>query len=46
MFLAGVLAENFGVKSVLLGIAALLVLTALGVMRVKSLRNIDSDRVG
>ena len=46
MFLAGVLAENFGVKTVLLGIAALLVLTAIGVMRVKSLRSIDSDRVG
>lgn len=46
MFLAGVLAENFGGKPVLLGIAGLLVLTALGVLRVKSLRDIDSDRVG
>jgi MFS family permease len=46
MFLAGVLAETFGVKAVLLGIAGLLVLTALGVMSVKSLRDIDSDRVG
>jgi MFS family permease len=46
MFLAGVLAENFGVKPVLLGIAALLLITALGVLRVKSLRDIDSDRVG
>jgi MFS family permease len=46
MFLAGVLAENFGVKPVLLAIAGLLVLTALGVLRVKSLRDIDSDRVG
>ena len=46
MFLAGVLADNFGVKPVLLGIAGLLVLTALGVLRVKSLRDIDSDRVG
>ena len=46
MFLAGVLAEKFGVKPVLLGIAGLLVLTALGVLRVKSLRDIDSDRIG
>jgi DHA3 family macrolide efflux protein-like MFS transporter len=46
MFLAGVLAENFGVKPVLLGIAALLLITALGVLRVKSLRDIDSDSVG
>ena len=46
MFLAGVLAENFGVKPVLFGIAALLLITALGVLRVKSLRDIDSDRVG
>lgn len=45
MFLAGLLAENFGVKSVLLGIAALLLITAVGVLRVKSLRDIDSDRV-
>ena len=42
MFLAGVLAENFGIKPVLLGIAVLLVLTALGVLRVKSLHDIDS----
>ena len=40
--LAGVLAENFGVRPVLLGIAALLVITALGVLRVKSLHDIDS----
>ena len=46
MFLAGVLAENFGVKPVLFGIAALLLITALGVLRVKSLRDIDSDRLG
>jgi MFS family permease len=46
MFLAGLLAENFGVKPVLLGIAGLLVITALGVLRVKSLRDVDSDRVG
>lgn len=46
MLLAGVLAENFGVRPVLLGIAGLLVLTALGVLRVNSLRDIDSDRVG
>ena len=46
MFLAGVLAENFGVKPVLFGIAALLLITALGVLRVKSLRDIDSDGVG
>lgn len=46
MFLAGVLAENFGIEPVLLGIAGLLVFTALGVMRVKSLRDIDSDRAG
>ena len=46
MVLAGVLAENFGVKPVLFGIAALRLLTALGVLRVKSLRDIDSDRVG
>jgi MFS family permease len=45
MFLAGVLAENFGVEPVLLGIAALLVVTALAVLRVKSLHDIDSDRV-
>jgi len=30
---------------VLLGIAALLVVTALAVLRVKSLHDIDSDRV-
>ncbi len=42
MFLAGVLAENFGVKPVLLGIATLLVITALAVLRVKSLRDIDA----
>jgi len=42
MFLAGVLAENFGVKPVLLGIAVLLVITALGVLRVKSLHDIDA----
>jgi MFS family permease len=42
MFLAGVLAENFGVKPVMLGIAVLLVLTALGVLRVKSLKDIDA----
>jgi MFS family permease len=46
MFLAGVMAENFGVKPVLLGIAALLLITALAVLRVKSLRDIDSDRIG
>lgn len=46
MLLAGVLAENFGVRPVILGIAGLLVLTALGVLRVNSLRDIDSDRVG
>jgi len=45
MFLAGVLAESFGIEPVLLGIAGLLVLTALGVLRVKSLHDIDSDRV-
>jgi MFS family permease len=44
MFLAGVLAESFGVKSVMLGIAGLLTLTAFGVMRVKSLRDVDADR--
>lgn len=42
MFFAGVLAENFGVMAVLLGIAALLVLTALGVLRVRSLRDINN----
>lgn len=46
MFLAGVLADSFGIEPVLLGIAGLLVLTALGVMRVTSLRDIDADRVG
>jgi MFS-type transporter involved in bile tolerance (Atg22 family) len=46
MFLAGVLAERFGVEPVLLGIAGLLVITALAVLRVKSLRDLDSDRVG
>ncbi|MCX6422669.1 MAG: MFS transporter [Actinobacteria bacterium] len=46
MFLAGVLAESFGVKPVLFGIAALPLITALGVLRVKSLRDIDSDRLG
>jgi predicted MFS family arabinose efflux permease len=44
MFLAGVLAENFGVEPVMLAIAGLLVITALGVLRVKSLHDIDSDR--
>jgi predicted MFS family arabinose efflux permease len=44
MFLAGILAESFGVKSVMLGIAGLLTLTAFGVMRVKSLRDVDADR--
>ncbi|HAN70419.1 MAG TPA: MFS transporter [Actinobacteria bacterium] len=42
MFLAGVLAESYGVRPVLLGIAGLLVITALAVLRVKSLRDIDS----
>lgn len=42
MFLAGVFAENFGIKPVLLGIAVLLVITALGVLGVKSLHDIDS----
>ncbi|MBU3751683.1 MAG: MFS transporter, partial [Mycobacterium sp.] len=42
MFLAGVLAEHFAVKPVLLAIAVLLVLTALAVLRVESLRDIDS----
>jgi MFS family permease len=42
MFLAGVAAESFGVEPVLLTIAGLLVLTALGVLRVKSLHDIDS----
>lgn len=46
MFLAGVLAESFGVMPVLLGIAGLLVITSLAVLRVKSLRDLDSDRVG
>ena len=45
MFLAGVAAENIGVEPVLLTIAGLLVLTALGVLRVKSLRDIDTARV-
>jgi MFS family permease len=45
MFLAGVLAESFGVKPVLLGIAGLLLITALAVLRVKSLRDLDSDRL-
>jgi predicted MFS family arabinose efflux permease len=45
MFLAGVAAENFGVEPVLLTIAGFLVLTALGVLRVKSLRDIDTARV-
>ncbi|MEX1209721.1 MAG: MFS transporter [Candidatus Nanopelagicales bacterium] len=44
MFLAGVAAESFGVEPVLLTIAGLLVLTALGVLRVKSLRDIDTAR--
>jgi hypothetical protein len=44
MFLAGILAESFGVKSVMLGIAGLLTLTAFGVMRAKSLRDVDADR--
>lgn len=42
MFLAGVAAERFGVMPILLVIAGLLVLTALAVLRVKSLRDIDS----
>ncbi|MFM1965447.1 MAG: hypothetical protein RL134_1172, partial [Actinomycetota bacterium] len=45
MFLAGVAAESFGVEPVLLVISGLLALTALGVLRVKSLHDIDSDRV-
>jgi MFS family permease len=45
MFLAGVLAESFGVMPVLLGIAGLLLVTAIAVLRVKSLRDLDSDRV-
>jgi MFS family permease len=45
MFLAGVAAENIGVEPVLLTIAGFLVLTALGVLRVKSLRDIDTARV-
>jgi len=44
MFLAGVAAETFGVEPVLLTISGLLVLTALGVLRVKSLHDIDSTR--
>lgn len=44
MFLAGVAAQNFGVEPVLLTIAGFLVLTALGVLRVKSLRDIDTAR--
>ena len=44
MFLAGVAAESFGVGPVLLTIAGLLALTALGVLRVKSLRDIDLVR--
>jgi MFS family permease len=42
MFLAGVAAERFGVMPVLLVIAVLLVFTAIGVLRVKSLGDIDS----
>lgn len=42
MFLAGIAAESFGVKAIMLVIAGLLVLTALGVLRVRSLRDIDS----
>jgi hypothetical protein len=45
MFLAGVLAESFGVMPVLLGIAGLLLVTAIAVLRVKSLRDLDSDRL-
>jgi MFS family permease len=45
MFLAGVLAESFGVMPVLLGIAGLLLITAIAVLRVKSLRDLDSDRL-
>lgn len=46
MFLAGVLAESFGIKPVLLGIAALLVITTLAMLRVKTLRDLDADHVG
>ncbi len=42
MFLAGVAAENFGVEAVMLTIAGLLVITALGVLRVRSLKDIDA----
>ena len=45
MFLAGVAAETFGVMAVMLVIAGLLVFTALGVLGVKSLRDIDSNTV-
>ena len=45
MFLAGVAAETFGVMTVMLVIAGLLVFTALGVLGVKSLRDIDSNTV-
>jgi predicted MFS family arabinose efflux permease len=45
MFAAGVLAEAFGVKPVLLGIGVLLVITALSVLGVRSLRDIDTNRV-
>ncbi len=42
MFLSGVLAERFGVMTIMISISALLVLTALAVLRGKSLRDIDS----
>ncbi|MGA0945372.1 MAG: MFS transporter [Candidatus Nanopelagicales bacterium] len=45
MLLAGVAAENFGVEAVMLTIAGLLVITALGVLRVRSLKDIDTPVV-
>lgn len=42
MLLAGVLAERFGVMPVMLGIAALLVANAVGVMSVRTLRDINN----
>lgn len=42
MLLAGVLAETVGVEPVLLGIACLLLITALSILAVKSLREISA----
>jgi hypothetical protein len=41
----GVIAERTGVMPVLLGLWALMTIVAIGVLLVKSIHDIDSDRV-